>query len=94
MILNLVQGISFKNPFSKLTSAKDRLKSWLYIIFYVLFAISLFTGIMIVNGPKGWKDLMETIHINHCSIWLPLSLFILEESYWQIWARNQVLFPR
>ena len=63
MVLNLVQGISFKNPFLKQTTIKDKFKSWLYIVFYVFFTISLLTGFMIVNGPKDWKDWMEAVHV-------------------------------
>lgn len=62
-LITMVQGISFKNPFSKSTLVKDKFKSWLYIIFYILFATSLFTGFMIVNGPKDLKDIMEATHV-------------------------------
>jgi cytochrome b561 len=61
--ITLFQGIAFKNPFSKLVSINDRFKSWLYIIFYALLATSLFTGFMVVNGPKDMKEVMEFIHV-------------------------------
>ena len=63
MGITFIQGIAFKNPFSKQTSPKDKFKSWLYIIFYILFATSLFTGFMMVNGPKETKEIMEAIHV-------------------------------
>lgn len=63
MGITFIQGIAFKNPLSKQTSAKDKFKSWLYIIFYVLFATSLITGFMVVNGPKETKEIMEAIHV-------------------------------
>jgi len=63
MAITWYQGISFANPFSKLASAKDKFKSWAYIVFYALLLISLFTGFMIVNGPHNLKAPMEFIHV-------------------------------
>ncbi|MGQ7854405.1 cytochrome b/b6 domain-containing protein [Pedobacter sp. WC2501] len=75
MGITFIQGIAFKNPFSKQTSPKDKFKSWLYIIFYVLFATSLFTGFMVVNGPKEIKEIMEAIHVK--SLYYMLSFIVL-----------------
>jgi cytochrome b561 len=62
-VITIIQGVNFKNPFSKQTLVKDQFKSWLYIIFYIFLLTSLFTGFMIVNGPKDLKDVMEKIHV-------------------------------
>ena len=61
--LTAINGIAFKNPFSGETSGKEKFRSWLYIIFYFLLAVSLFTGLMVVNGPKDLKEGMEWIHV-------------------------------
>lgn len=63
MIVTAIQGIAYKNPFTKGLSFKEKLKSWIYIIFYFLLTITLFTGFMVENGPKAWKDSMEFIHV-------------------------------
>lgn len=63
VIATSLQGIAFKSPLAKDNSLKDKFKSWLYIIFYLLFAASLFTGFMIVNGPKDLKEVMEFVQI-------------------------------
>lgn len=63
MLIIFIQGTAFKNPFLKNVPRKEKFKSWIYILFYVLFACSLFTGFMIVNGPKQMKEIMELIHI-------------------------------
>ena len=63
IVITMFQGIAFKNPFSKLVGAKDRFKSLLYILFYILFAASLFTGFMVVNGPKEMTEGMEFLHV-------------------------------
>lgn len=63
MIVNMVKGINYKNPFTKGLAAKDKLRSWMYIFFYGLLTITLFTGFMVVNGPKSWKDSMEFVHV-------------------------------
>lgn len=73
--ITFYQGIGFKNPFLKNITVKDKFKSWLYIIFYVLFALSLFTGFMIVNGPKNWKEAMEFIHVK--SLYYIITFIIL-----------------
>ncbi|QDW23372.1 cytochrome b/b6 domain-containing protein [Pedobacter sp. KBS0701] len=75
MGITFIQGIAFKNPFLKQTSPKDKFKSWLYIIFYALFATSLFTGFMVVNGPKEAKEIMEAIHVK--SLYYMLSFIVL-----------------
>jgi cytochrome b561 len=57
-----IQGVAFKSPFNKKTSAKDKFKAWVYIIFYTLLAVSMFTGFMTLNGPKSLHDSMSFIH--------------------------------
>jgi cytochrome b561 len=63
MVLIAVQGIAYKSPFSKKSSPKDKFKGWVYIIFYLLLAVSLFTGFMIENGPKSLQHNMELVHM-------------------------------
>jgi cytochrome b561 len=63
MMLTAVQGIAYKSPFSKKTSAKEKFQAWVYIVFYSLLAVSLFTGFMIQNGPKSLQHDMELVHV-------------------------------
>jgi cytochrome b561 len=63
MIITASQGIAYKNPFKKSTPLKEKFKSWVYIVFYALVAVSLFTGFMIENGPKDLQKNMEFIHV-------------------------------
>jgi len=63
MILLAVQGLAYKSPFSKQSSPKDKFKGWVYIIFYLLLAVSLFTGFMVENGPKSLQHNMELVHM-------------------------------
>jgi len=63
MILTAIQGIAYKNPFSKTTKTKEKFQAWVYIIFYCLLAVSLFTGFMIENGPKSLQHKMELVHV-------------------------------
>jgi cytochrome b561 len=63
-LLNLYfSGIVFPNPFLKTNTLKQKIQGWSYIIFYSLLVISLITGFFIVNGPKEYKDLLETVHV-------------------------------
>lgn len=75
MIITSVQGIAYQSPFLKGISIKDRFKSWLYIVFYILMAVSLVTGFMIVNGPKDLKEQMEFIHVK--SLYYMITFIIL-----------------
>jgi len=74
-IIAFYQGIGFKSPFSQDASRIDKFKAWVYIIFYGLFAISLFTGFMIVNGPKDMKEVMEVVHVK--SLYYVVAFIIL-----------------
>lgn len=61
--ITIRQGVGFANPFAPDSSTKEKFKSWIYILFYGLVCVSLFTGFMVVNGPKNLKDAMETVHV-------------------------------
>lgn len=63
MGLLAIQGVAYKSPFSKKTSPKDKFKGWIYIVFYTLLAVSLFTGFMVQNGPESLKHNMALVHI-------------------------------
>lgn len=63
MLVIAKQGIAYKNPLTVGISGKEKFKSWLYIIFYVLLAVSLITGFIIENGPKSIKQAMVFIHV-------------------------------
>ena len=53
--------MKFSNPF-KTASLKQRVRYWSYILFYVFVGVSLITGFFIENGPKEWKDSLESVH--------------------------------
>jgi cytochrome b561 len=63
MVLLAIKGAAYKNPFSKQISPKDKFKGWVYIVFYTLLAVSLFTGFMVQNGPENLKHNMALVHV-------------------------------
>jgi cytochrome b len=63
IVLLAIQGVAYKNPFSKQTSPKDKFKGWVYIVFYTLLAVSLLTGFMVQNGPENLKHNMAAVHV-------------------------------
>ena len=75
IIITAVQGIAYKSPFAKGLTFTEQFKSWLYIVFYILFATSLITGFMIVNGPKDLKEAMEFVHVK--SLYYMLTFIVL-----------------
>ncbi len=62
-ILSVFGYMKIQNPISKDLSTKMKFKKWSYIVFYFCVVVSLTTGLMIVFGPKEFKELMEKIHV-------------------------------
>jgi len=63
MILPVFGSMKLQNPLEKELVAREKLKKWTYIIFYLLIAVSLVTGLIIVWGPREYKQAMESVHI-------------------------------
>ena len=63
LIIPAFGQMKFQNPLDKTLTAKLKFQKWTYIIFYVCVIISLATGLLIVFGPKQYKDPMEAIHV-------------------------------
>lgn len=55
--------MKFQNPLGKGLSVKEKFKKWSYLIFYTLVVVSLATGLLIVRGPKEWKEPLEEVHV-------------------------------
>ena len=62
-ILPAFGQMKIQNPLDKSLSAKIKFQKWSYIIFYICVVVSLITGLIIVLGPKQYKDPMEDIHV-------------------------------
>ena len=63
LLLPFLGMMKFTNPFRSDIDIKARIQFLIYIIFYICVGISLFTGMMIVLGPKSLKSAMESVHI-------------------------------
>lgn len=62
-ILPAFGQMKIQNPLDKSLSAKMKFQKWSYIIFYICVVVSLITGLIIVLGPRQYKDPMEDIHV-------------------------------
>ena len=62
MVINAVQGWGFANPLKPGLPGYQKFKSWVYIVFYILLAGSLVTGILIEFGPHSIHEVSEDIH--------------------------------
>lgn len=62
MLLPLFGKLPFASPFQKPLDAKTRFQYGLYLVFYLLLAGSLITGLIIEFGPREWKKTTEEIH--------------------------------
>lgn len=75
LILPLFGEMKFPNPFKKGLDLKEKFQCWVYLIFYVGLAGSLFTGMMIEFGPDSMHELMEEIHV--LSIYYVIAFMVL-----------------
>lgn len=62
MLLPLFGKLPFASPFQKPLDANIRFQYGLYLVFYLLLAGSLITGLIIELGPRDWKKTTESIH--------------------------------
>lgn len=61
MVILRWEGATFSNPFKKGLSRKERLKSGVYLLFYICFGTSLITGLLVVWGPREWHRLHRVV---------------------------------
>ncbi|GET23118.1 cytochrome b/b6 domain-containing protein [Prolixibacter denitrificans] len=73
--LPLFGEMKFQNPLGKGLSAKEKLKKWTYIVFYVLVVASLTTGLLMEWGPGNWRRPLEEIH--QLSIYYLLTFIVI-----------------
>lgn len=67
--------MKYSNPLRKELSGKVKFQFWVYIVFYLCLATSLFTGLMIEFGPESLEKPMEEIHV--LSIYYLVTFLIL-----------------
>jgi len=67
--------MKYSNPLRKELSGKLKFQFWVYIVFYLCLATSLFTGLMIEFGPESLEKPMEEIHV--LSIYYLVTFLIL-----------------
>ena len=56
MVVFRIQESTFKSPFKKQLTAKERFRSSIYVLFYICFGITLVTGTIIVWIPRTWQE--------------------------------------
>jgi len=73
--LPLFGEMKFQNPLGKGLSAKEKMKKWTYIVFYVCVVGSLTTGLLIEWGPGTWRRPLEEVH--QLSIYYLLAFIVI-----------------
>jgi Ni,Fe-hydrogenase I cytochrome b subunit len=63
LLLMAIKGAAFKSPFNKLSTLKEKIQSWTYILFYILLGATLITGLLIIWGPEAYEHTVEEIHV-------------------------------
>jgi cytochrome b561 len=61
-LLPLFGKMPFSSPFNAQLDRQTKIQYGIYLVFYILVAVSLTTGLLIEFGPKAIKDPMEEIH--------------------------------
>ena len=67
--------MKIQNPLGKGLSAKEKIKKWTYIVFYVCVVGSLATGLLIEWGPGSWRRPLEEVH--QLSIYYLLAFIVI-----------------
>ncbi len=75
IIYMIMKGIKFPNPFTKGQTLKDYLQGFTYLLFYLLIAISTFTGFYLKWFEGDWKEPLEAIH-KWAIYWFPIFIFL------------------
>ena len=71
MCYTFKRGIVFPNPFSAKFSMKERFQGSIYIIFYLLLFVQIFTGFYMAWGGIEFKQPLETVH-KWAVYWTPI----------------------
>lgn len=80
MLVFRFQGVTFKSPFKKHLIAKERLKSIIYVLFYICFATSLLTGMLMVWSPRtaAWQQIHHIAKLVHVqSLYYAVTFIVL-----------------
>lgn len=80
MLVFRFQGVTFKSPFKKTLPAKERFKSIIYVLFYICFAITLITGMLMVWLPRdpSWRSLHQIAKLVHVqSLYYSVAFIVL-----------------
>ena len=77
VIYMIVKGIKFPNPFSKFSTAKEKLQGFIYLGFYFFVAIQIITGSVLKFeiGSESFADVAETVH-KLAVYWLPIFVLL------------------
>lgn len=71
LVYMAVKGVRFPNPFSNKLSAKQRFQGSIYIVFYLLVFVQIFTGFYMLWGGQYMVKELEAIH-KWATYWMPL----------------------
>ncbi|MDR3272891.1 MAG: cytochrome b/b6 domain-containing protein [Flavobacteriaceae bacterium] len=70
------KGRKFASPLSKEANSKQKLQSWLYILFYLALTIVLVMGLLLKFGPHNdLHEIFETIHI-YCGYFIGIFVIL------------------
>ena len=72
-----VKGVKFPNPFSSSSVGKEKFQGFLYIIFYILLALQIGTGVVLMYelGSEAMMERAEEVH-KFAVYWLPTFVLV------------------
>lgn len=85
LVLTKLQGTGYTPPFARSATALARLEGWLYMLFYMILSVTLYTGHMYVHGTEGYRETMYAVHVK-CMY--GLVMFILAQVAYSVWAET------
>jgi cytochrome b561 len=77
VIYMIAKGIKFPNPLLKTTANKDKFQGFMYLLFYILIAVQIFTGgiLKFEIGSESFSETAEKIH-KFAVYWTPVFILL------------------
>ncbi len=94
MVVPFFGEMKFSSPWASGLTQRMRFQYGIYLVFYILVAASLTTGLFIEFGPKSMKDPMEAVH--ELSIYYLLGFIVLHFAglLWAEWSHDKGIVSR
>lgn len=77
IVYMLMKGVRYPNPFSSLSTGKEKFQGFMYSVFYILLAVQILTGVALMYelGGEVVMERAEEVH-KFAVYWLPAFVMV------------------